>query len=409
MNRFEIFDGNMPRFEKALKKIENKCRKYNTPFHYEKVGEEYVKDTITKLDDGTPLDHPVEIVRRFIVVEVEAKPIIANWELVAVLEHTPKDGNIIHHINGDVEIPTRYYDAKPYCEHCRTKRYRKDTYIIRNAQTDDFKQVGKTCLRDFTGNIDAEWLANFYSMFGKLAIFEAPPDGSGWGEREYSVKDILAYTAAVTKIYGYIKGGATGERVKDFYQIDKRGGYGLSAIDDNIKRQMEEVNFSVTDDDERIAEEIIAYVDGMEETNNYVHNIKTLCKMQYVKIGNVNTLASSIVCYNRELERKIKIEKKRKEGSKSNFVGQVKNRITVNVDRWKVLTSWESCYGYNNYVTTYLYQFVDTDDNIFTWKTQKYFEDGIEIKTLVGTVKKHTDYHGTKQTELTRCKIMEVK
>lgn len=407
MKRFSIYDGNMPKFEKALNRIKNKCEKYNCPFVYNEVGEEFKTEMISELDDGTPLEHEIEITRRFVIIEVEAKPVIADWELIASLEHT-KEGNIIHNVGNNVEIPERYYNVAPYCEHCNVNRYRKNSFIIHNVKTNEFKQVGKTCLNDFTGNINAEWLASFYSMFSKLAIFEAPQGGYSNSERYFPVIDLLAYTVAITNIYGYCKSGsdnATGETVKDFYIVNECGGYPFREVNKCIKEKMRSVDFKITEHDNAIAKEVIAYVNTMEDTNNYIHNIKTLCASDMVSYSNVNLLVSAITCYNRNLERKAKEEARKKETSKSKHVGNIKDKLTINIASWKCLTSWSNCYDGYHETTTFLYQFIDDDGNIFIWKTQKFFDDDVTLHEITGTVKAHNVFRDAKQTELTRCRV----
>ncbi len=46
---------------------------------------------------------------------------------------------------------------------------------------------------------------------------------------------------------------------------------------------------------------------------------------------------------------------------------------------------------------------VDEAGNIFVWKTGNWIEE--ESFIITGTVKKHEEFHGIKQTELTRCRI----
>jgi hypothetical protein len=244
-------------------------------------------------------------------------------------------------------------------------------------------------------------------MFSKLAIFEAPQGGYSNNERYFSVIDLLTYTVAITKIYGYCKSGsdnATGETVKDFYIVNKLGGYPFDKINKCVKEKMQAVNFKITEDDNATAKKIIAYVNTMQDTNNYIHNIKTLCASEMVSYSNVNLLVSAITCYNRNLERKAKEEARKKEASKSEHVGNIKDKLTINIASWKCLTSWDSCYnGYN--VTTFLYQFIDDNGNIFTWKTQKFLDDDMQLHEIIGTVKAHNVFRDTKQTELTRCKV----
>jgi hypothetical protein len=91
----------------------------------------------------------------------------------------------------------------------------------------------------------------------------------------------------------------------------------------------------------------------------------------------------------------------------SQYIGEVKQRLTLEVT-YTGSASWEqpSYLSWEPDVTMYLHKFVDADGNILVWKTGSGLgiEAGSKIK-LVGTVKDHSEYKGTKQTVLTRCKI----
>ena len=87
-------------------------------------------------------------------------------------------------------------------------------------------------------------------------------------------------------------------------------------------------------------------------------------------------------------------EEKAKE-QQSEYVGNVGDRITVQIADFKIVTSWETGFG-----LTKIFKIVDTDGNVYTWKTSGGIADGTE--TIIGTVKAHNEYRGTKQTELTR-------
>lgn len=109
-------------------------------------------------------------------------------------------------------------------------------------------------------------------------------------------------------------------------------------------------------------------------------------------------------------ERAAKIEA---ENAKSDFVGNVKERIDVEVTIEKELR-FEGYYG-----MTSLYIMKDADDNKFTWFTQSgLYKDGQDpfgndkevpceegdVVKIRGTVKEHKVYQGEKQTVLTRVK-----
>lgn len=157
--KYAIYEGNIDRLEKKLKRISNKCKAYGCDFHYEQTGEEF-----RELKDEKGNKHTA----RFVLVEAEGTAIINDWEFIAELEHT-ENGNIITGVAG-VEVPERYYTSKPMCEHCNSKRFRKNTYIVRNKQTGEFKQVGKSCLKDFTHGMSAEAVTQYMAEYSKLYI-----------------------------------------------------------------------------------------------------------------------------------------------------------------------------------------------------------------------------------------------
>lgn len=96
--------------------------------------------------------------------------------------------------------------------------------------------------------------------------------------------------------------------------------------------------------------------------------------------------------------------------STSEHMGEVGEKIERTVI-YIHTASWENGYGgYWNTGVTNLHTFKDEQGNIFIWKTDKFIEADYGTKmTIKGTVKEHSEYKGTKQTVLTRCKIEEVK
>lgn len=104
-----------------------------------------------------------------------------------------------------------------------------------------------------------------------------------------------------------------------------------------------------------------------------------------------------------EIEKAVKEFKKDnapKVESKSEFIGEVKDKVSCSVKEFKCLTSWETQWG-----VTFLYEFITEEGNILIWKTGKWIDDEAEITAISGTVKAHNEFRGIKQTELTRCKV----
>lgn len=181
---YSILEANMERLEKKLTRIQNKCKRFGCSFTYEKVGEEFktLKD-----------ERGVEYKAKFILIEAEGKAVLNDWVFVASVQHTEK-GNIINSTGCSIEVPERYYTSEPICEHCNSKRARKDTYIVMNQVTGEFKQVGKSCLKDFTQGMDASMIAQYYSFFDELVKGEELWQ-ERWIEPHYDLKEFLCYVS----------------------------------------------------------------------------------------------------------------------------------------------------------------------------------------------------------------------
>lgn len=435
MDRYTVWEGHMDALKKKVQRIEKKCAKYGCDFHFEEVGEEFREVEVPCYYDNNGVlksrvtDKPVEetedgklptvetVVCRFVEVEVEGVAIINDWELVAYTEHTDK-GNIYDKVNREVEIPTRYRASDCFCEHCKTRRARKNTCIVRNIKTNEFKQVGNTCLKEFTQGMDASivtMFASFKEAFEEAQ--EAPIGGGGWGESYLNTKKILQYTAETIRHFGYAKTmsiRSTRDRVSDYYAVSEgRIGYGMEEWAKDIRKEMAEVGFDAKSEEAvKKAEDALAWIAEQEESNDYMHNLKTVCSLEYVGWSKLGLLVSLFPTYDRELEReaerRLREEKRQKElaeGLKSNYVGEVGKRVTVNVINWRCVTQWDNCFDGWHTTTTYMYKFVDEDGNILIWKTQNFISEDEEVKQIVGTVKEHSEFREVKQTVLTRCKV----
>lgn len=395
MKRYAIYEGNMESLLKKVTRIRNKCRKFGCDFHFEEVGEEFRE--IKGDDDETTI-------RRFVIVEAEGKAIVNGWRFIASVEHTEK-GNLFH-AAVDVEIPARYYDASPVCEHCHSNRSRKYTFIVQNEDTGEFKMVGKSCLTDFTHGMSVEGVSAYTAIFDDIIKAEEVKGGGGYHGNYLPVHEFLQYVSECIAKFGYIKRNdeclmATVDRASDYLCVD-RGYISLQAIVDDCRREMARVGFDANSakNIERV-DAALAWVAAQDESSNYMHNLKTACSLEMVSFRNAGILASLFPAYDRELEYQARkaedAARLARESNDSDWVGSLNQRISFNVDDFRCVASWDTDWG-----TTRIYKFVDVDGNVYTWKTGKLLED---VKEVTGTVKAHNEFRGTKQTELTRCKV----
>lgn len=387
---YEIYEGNMDRLSKKLSTISNKCSKYGCEFHFEELGESFrnVKDEVTG-----------EVhTARFITVDVSGTARISNWEFIATIEHADPM-NIIRSFRPEVEVPARFYHANTFCEHCRTRRVRKDTYIVRNTETGEFKQVGKSCLKDFTGGLSAEQVAQYISWFDEVIRGQAVEPGFKHYE---STEEILQNAVESVRLYGFTKTEAYGNAISTkqivLEQVHHFGSY------------RERIEWDGFDPDHKgnsdKVKAIMAWVASLPMELGYISNLKTTLAREYCENRDVGIICSAVASYNREMERQERKARESKKASKSQWVGNEGDRIELHNLTIRLLTGWETEFGY-----TYLYKFVDEQGNIYTWKTGKWLGDGDEVKdtqriSLKGTIKKHSEFNGELQTELTRCKVL---
>lgn len=405
---FSIWEGHMDDFRKKVKAVENKCRKYGCDFSYEEVGEEF-KDVPTGQTDPFT-GKQISVKCRFIIVRCSGTAIINNWEFIASVEHTSA-GNIFSKGLTTVEIPVRYRTAPCTCEHCKTNRIRKDTFIIRNTKTGEFKQVGKSCLRDFTNGMSASgmaWYASIKNIFTEVE--ERPVSGWSWHQKFYSTKEVLQFTAETIRHFGYRKTDSHGVTTKDlmtrfFNFTHGETKYWEKDFISETRNLMTTVGFNADSPEAvRMTEDALNWISSQEAVNDYMHNLKTVCSMDTVHSGRFGLLVSLFPTWNRELELQ---EKKRREmelGKNSKHVGQVGDRVTVDVESVKCVTSWESNFGYYP-TTTYIWKITGKDGNIYIWKTTKTMNEDLPPASIKGTVKEHKVFRDVNQTELTRCKI----
>lgn len=400
MEQYSIYEGHMNDLMQKVNKIQNKCKKFGCDFHFAQVGEE-IKE-VKDLDGNL-------VKCKFIIVEAEGTAIINGWEFVASVEHTSA-GNIFSKALSDVEIPEAYRTTNPICEHCNSNRTRKSTFIIRNTETGEFKMVGKSCLMDFTNGLSAStavWFASLKQVFEEAVDL---PISCGYSERYYSTRRILQYTAETIRHFGYSKSDNHGDSTKDmmfrFWLVDM--GQTRWMHEDLItetKMLMQKVKFNAESKEAtEMVNNALHWILNQEATNDYMHNLKTVCSLADCHSGRFGLLVSLFPTFNRELEVQAKREEKQKAESKSEHQGQVGSKLTIEVESVKCITSWESTYGYYPTVT-YVWKIIDKQGNVYTWKSSKWMDEQNPPKTIKGTVKEHKVFREIKQTELTRCRV----
>lgn len=309
-----------------------------------------------------------------------------GYAVIAKIEHLD-GGNVVRVLYG-VEHKQEWNELKPHCEHCSGKHGQKTTFIVRDKDGND-KQVGRTCLKDYCG-IDPKhvgWANELQDIFLGLE-----PEHYDFTRHAvayaYSTVQMLALALRLKKQYGYIKSdepNSNKERLQDMAWHNER------PTEEEENRANEMMN-------------VIKELDAHEAFRHMLDNVQTLVKSGYCKASHLGYIAYAPVAYERyqkaQEREKARQEEQKAERNVSEYVGEVGQRITVDVESMKLLTSWETQWGY-----TYLYKILDTAGNVLVWFASRPI-DAEKAKKVKATIKDHSEREGVKQTVVTRCSVV---
>ena len=256
------------------------------------------------------------------------------------------------------------------------------SYIVKDA-SGRYKQVGKTCLKDYCG-IDPKMIAAAQEV-EDLILNDYDIDDYdfiGNGEHAYDVLDVIAKANDIVKKYGYVK-SIEDESTKSRLYIE---------IDNRTEPTEESKALALK------MKDVYSQMDYSELTE-FQRNVKTIIEAGYTRSNNFGYLAYAPVDFKKMMQKQEREQLASEAKAQSQYIGNVGEKITGEIKNAQLMTSWQTVYGW-----THLYKFVTTDGNTLVWYASRCI-DG-EPKKITGTVKDHKMYDGEKQTVLTRCKVV---
>lgn len=314
-------------------------------------------------------------------------PCYDGWTFLARLEWA--DGGLVVFTAPGVENVTRPTEQK--CDHCGINRQRNATFVVRHDDGREF-QVGSTCLKDFLGwNTNPVWV----SIPSDNDLFDE--GGFGRVDPTYSVLTVLAAAWAVIEVTGYV-------RTTDYGSTPTKGV--VRDVLDPFNAETRKFAMSLAPkmvEAESMAIRIRDYIlsDAFSGSNEYVTNLKNLCRSEFVDNRFFGFLVSAPQAWAKGMERDL-IRKAEKDATVNEFLGELKERLTLPVTL-KSIRFIEGFYG-----TSDLYTFATDDGHIVKWFSSRTILREADIDrpiTLTGTVKKHETFREVKSTVLTRCKV----
>lgn len=353
--------------------------------HDEYRKEEYTRETLYQ-GEG-----PFGTIKKFKVMTQKftisgQTPQVKDFVFIAALEST-ENGNIVKKFS---ESPLDFSQYGSKCEHCNINRRRKQTYIIQNTNTGEYKQVGSTCLDDFLGSdslqsalFQAESLYDL--IYIKESFYDPFYDGSSGGFSQFPLEEYLSYVVKVIEVEGW----ASKKSVE--------GKLGSKSTAETAWMEMSSRRQQPTQEQIDQASSVIDWALNMQPNNDYERNLHIIAKNGRVTHSQYG-FAASMVNACKTFHEKILAEKNSKQ-KPSEFQGTVGQKISFDAIVLKCL-SFDSYYGRTN-----LTILQDDDGNIFKWSTGSHVNFVAGNKhSFTGTVKEHTTYNQQKQTVLTRVK-----
>jgi len=382
--------------------------------HLNKAATKLKCEPITVVTASAGISEPDEdgsVYEKLYVVVRGKAPRLAGWSFVATLEHDEGTTIIRRLPTFDEELDlSAYRDASPEnCDHCHARRRRNDTYLVQDGDG-TIKQVGSNCLTDFLGHKSPQQYARFCeSLADLLGEFTDSEDSSGSGvprpERRLETKGALAHVACMIRTGGWVSRGKARETGKVSTSEDAERNLVAQA---RHKRDRDGTPLWVdpSAEDEKLAEEAVAWVRGLSEDelsveggNDYLYNLFTVVNKDSVRARQMGIAASAISAYQRAQEREIK-RKAREAGRVDAFVGDVGERrpFRFTVERSLFFDSDPQYGGYGAYHKHILR---DESGATLIWQSTKELEQGATYEGKY-TVKKQEETKYGKQTIITR-------
>lgn len=324
---------------------------------------------------------------------------LGAWSVVGQIE-AAGDGNLLFAVSDDPEDRTAmsaHANCPINCEHCNTKRSRKLSYLLK-SDVGEYKEVGSTCLEDFTG-IDPgaalfmQKMYVFWSEYDEDSISEGLGRVTGIPVRGYLARVLFC----MEEERGFVSAAMGRERMlTPTYQS-------AAGVDQELKRD-DGLRDRFYQSYERHAEYAQKIIDWWLESSiedSFAHNIKVLFGQEDIELKSKHLAfaAGAVAGYQRQLA------KAAEENPQSVHVGSVGEKRDEPLTLRSV-ASWETAYGWQ-----WRINFADEQGNRLSWKTGRPPSDLLEPQAVGRTlaarfkVKGHDEYKGTATTEVSHLKV----
>lgn len=433
-----ILESDLEKFLKKMDSLNKKLRKFSSEIRIASH-----RRGFQLLNTGL-VDITFPVVEYFL--EIPEKNKRENTEFLGTLSFM--SGVPMIFSNTDKYSIHELYKENSVCDHCHISRDRKKWFFF--EENGQIKQIGSTCVLEYFGIPLEGILGSFDSEMRAFNLKKVDIDYSSLDEEEmesfkkyFLNSNSFIPASQILGVLNYVTNG--------FSKGWEKGEEGTSRIVKNVifdpmaDAELRKVVQKNTEYEDQI--EIIKSYWTYKSTysNDFEFNIYSNLYSGSVFNTSVPYKNIGIVAWaywkaiNNSVKESTSIKEKSEEAT-SEFLGNVKERITIE-GTIKFIKSFPTSYRYNQEGESYLYQII-TDKGIAKWFSSKdisydmVWKEGVETDeqgypldyhkvaermrayeeklknegmkvTLTGTVKYLETFKGQKQTTLTRCKVIK--
>jgi hypothetical protein len=322
-----------------------------------------------------------------------------TYQFMSRIMHA-EGGNILKNVPG-VELPPEFRTVPPKCQHCNYNRQRKDTFVLRDEDSNQYIQVGSNCIKDFLGHPSANMYASWAESLADLNIEldEAGRDdgfGGGGGEVGYGIESFLTLVYAVIKAQGWL-GRANAQVAGKAATVD----IALSmhhAKDSQTQEDLKRLLSQVNGDDKQMISDALEWARGLKDgkdqniaqLTDYYWNLSVACSSPVVTRRTTGIVASLPVAYNKAVLSKLNPDQSMVAGAKGSlYVGR------------GVITE-ERMYGSET-----SYQFKDEAGKMIQWSGDPVAQPLGSTINIEGTVVGYSRVFDAMTTRLARVKVLD--
>jgi hypothetical protein len=361
---------------------------------------------------------------------IAPRAIIAGWEICATLANTDAGYLASRVVNATIADVAPFAARGGECDHCKAKRRRNTTYVVRRVEGErEIKVVGSNCVSDFTGHKNPASLISYADALSgfddELEMLE-DEGRKGGGLQAGAAKAVplvrfLTFVRAYIRQDGWLSRGqardsgrghrATADKAWEDLQaylmiemladtdVPERDGE-TGDWNPEFKKARDAIKPTAAD-----ATDAAADLALVEETyaaltvfDDFQSNLSVVLNQGFAFGRNIGLAAA--ICRAADKLRGEVAKKKMMADRVNEHVGTVAKRevFTLKIVHTQYCTS--------DWGATYLHIAVDAGNRTIKWFNKTSLDKGATYD-VKGTVKKHEEYQGKKETVLTRVNVVK--